>query len=107
MTEPSVPESAARDRLTVHVRGRVQGVGFRWFVMQRATALGLVGWVANGSDGTVSCQAEGPRDALEALLVAIGEGPSGAAVDYVTAVWGPAAGGLGRFTIRSGGHSGD
>ena len=56
-------------RLEATVRGRVQGVGFRYFVVRRALELGLVGWVANGADGSVRCVAEGPSAALDALEV--------------------------------------
>lgn len=94
-------------RLEAIVRGRVQGVGFRWFVVQEAGRLGLGGWVANEADGTVRCVAEGPRPALEALLAALREGPSGAVVGSVTEQWSPAADGFERFGVRSSGHRGD
>ena len=55
-------------RLEATARGRVQGVGFRYFVLRRGMELGLTGWVANESDGSVRCVAEGPRSDLEALL---------------------------------------
>jgi acylphosphatase len=61
-------------RLTVWVRGRVQGVGFRWWVRVTALELGLDGWAANLEDGRVEVVAEGPRDALEQLLSALGSG---------------------------------
>jgi acylphosphatase len=61
-----VPEERAR--LTAWVRGRVQGVGFRWWVRSRALELGLVGSAANLADGRVEVVAEGPRAACEALL---------------------------------------
>jgi hydrogenase maturation protein HypF len=53
-----------RNRLRLEIRGTVQGVGFRPFVHRLASDLGLAGWVRNGPAG-VSCEAEGPRDALE------------------------------------------
>ena len=49
----------ARSRVSAAVYGRVQGVGFRWFVRDRAEALGLVGWVRNRADGAVEVVAEG------------------------------------------------
>ena len=55
-------------RLTAWVRGRVQGVGFRWWVRSRALELGLVGSATNLVDGRVEVVAEGPRDACERLL---------------------------------------
>ncbi len=66
--------------LQVAVRGRVQGVGFRWFVRERARALGVAGWVRNNRDGTVEVAARGSADALRALAAALREGPRGAQV---------------------------
>lgn len=94
-------------RLEAVVRGRVQGVGFRWFVVHEAGRLGLGGWVANEADGTVRCVAEGPRPALEALLAALREGPRGAVVGSASEEWLPAVGGFERFGVRSSGHRGD
>lgn len=94
-------------RLEATVRGRVQGVGFRYFVVRRASELGLVGWVANAADGTVRCVAEGSADALAAFEQALGEGPIGAVVDAVDMIRLPATGRFERFAVRSGAHSGD
>jgi acylphosphatase len=55
-------------RLEIRVTGRVQGVGFRWSTRQRASELGLVGWVRNLPDGGVRIRAEGDREDLERLL---------------------------------------
>ena len=96
-----------RNRLSAEVYGRVQGVGFRWFVRDRAAVLGLVGWVRNRSDGAVELVAEGPPDALEALLAELRAGPRGAVVTRVDAVHGPATGSFADFAIRSGAHLGD
>ena len=100
------PEGAT-SRLDATVTGHVQGVGFRYFVLREAMALGLDGWVANTRDGAVRCVAEGTRDGLERLLERLNEGPAAAAVDHVSAAWMPATGTLGRFTVRSGAHPGD
>ena len=62
----STPESPAR--LTALVRGRVQGVGFRWWTRARALELGLAGSATNLADGRVQVVAEGPRQACQALL---------------------------------------
>jgi len=70
-------------RLHVLVRGRVQGVGFRWFVRERASPLGLVGWVKNRSDGTVEVAAEGAPDAIDRLRHLLERGPDGAVVSSV------------------------
>jgi acylphosphatase len=96
-----------RERLDATVHGRVQGVGFRYFVVRRAMDLELSGWVANGADGSVRCLAEGPRPALEALLGILEVGPAGAIVDRVGTVWGPATGEFRAFEVRSGAHRGD
>jgi len=99
--------TGARARVEAVVRGRVQGVGFRFFVERVAAERGLVGWVANEPDGSVRCVAEGPRDVLEAFLRDLAAGPPAAWVDRVDATWSAAVGGSDRFAIRSGWHTGD
>ena len=94
-------------RLDAVVVGRVQGVGFRYFVLREAVALGLDGWVANTGDGSVRCVAEGPEADLEALLERLRTGPPAAIVDRVSEAFMPATGTLGPFSIRSGAHPGD
>jgi acylphosphatase len=68
-------------RLHVVVRGRVQGVGFRWFVREAARALDLAGHVLNRRDGGVEVEAEGSASALAALRRRLEEGPDGARVE--------------------------
>ena len=99
--------AAPIERLEATVRGRVQGVGFRWFAVRRAIELDLAGWVANDPDGSVRCVAEGPGEALELFEQALRAGPTGAVVETVVAVRMPGTGRLERFGIRSGGHPGD
>lgn len=94
-------------RLEAGVRGRVQGVGFRYYVVSHAARLGLTGWVANEQDGSVRVVAEGPRDDLELLLGALQEGNAVALVERVIEQWMPYTGSFGSFGIRSGGHRGD
>ncbi len=65
------------------VHGRVQGVGFRWFVEREAHILGIAGWVRNNSDGTVEVLAQGTRDQLAGLHSRLREGPRAARVDSV------------------------
>ena len=65
------------------VCGAVQGVGFRDAALRRARQLGALGWVRNGDDGRVLVHAEGPEDAVEALLEFLREGPSAASVTDV------------------------
>jgi acylphosphatase len=69
--------------LHVLVTGRVQGVGFRWFLAERARALGLRGWVRNLEDGTVEVMAAGPPGELSKLRVSLREGPPRACVEAV------------------------
>jgi acylphosphatase len=63
--------------MTVFVRGRVQGVGFRWWVRARALELGLVGHARNTDDGRVEVVAEGDPETLQRLLDLLAEQPSG------------------------------
>lgn len=65
------------------VRGRVQGVGFRWFVEREARMLGVSGWVRNNSDGAVEVFAQGTREQLSALRDRLQAGPRAARVDQV------------------------
>jgi acylphosphatase len=65
------------------VRGRVQGVGFRWFVEREAHILGVAGWVRNNSDSSVEVLAMGTRDQLVGLRARLREGPRAARVDDV------------------------
>jgi acylphosphatase len=65
------------------VRGRVQGVGFRWFVEREAHMLGIAGWVRNNHDGSVEVLAQGTRDQLLGLHSRLREGPRAARVDAV------------------------
>lgn len=67
-------------RCHVIVRGKVQNVGFRWFVRERARALGLAGRVGNRRDGTVEVEAEGEATAIDILIVHLGTGPAGSRV---------------------------
>lgn len=73
--------SAARVRL--RVCGRVQGVGFRWFVREQGRRLGLAGYVRNEPDGAVLVEAEGPADLVATLEAAVRRGPDGARVEAV------------------------
>ncbi|GAB4523699.1 MAG: acylphosphatase [Anaerolineales bacterium] len=87
-------------RLAAVVDGRVQGVGFRYFVQQQAQALGLTGWVRNLRNGRVDVLAEGPRPALEALLDALRRGPRSAWVSEVKFEWQAASGEFSGFHVR-------
>jgi acylphosphatase len=77
--------------LHLRVIGRVQGVGFRWYVRAEAARLGLAGWVRNRPDGSVELIADGPPEARDALVAAIRRGPPSAVVDHVEFVVGDVA----------------
>ena len=101
------PGADGRIRLEATVRGRVQGVGFRYYVVRRAADLGLSGWVANEPDGSVRCVAEGPNDGIDRLEEILRRGPMGSIVEGVSVVRMPATGQFAGFSVRSGGHRGD
>ena len=102
MVEPNGTDAGgARDsaRLVARVEGRVQGVGYRAFVRERAVALGLSGWVRNLPSGDVDLEAEGPRANLDRLLRDLQAGPPASRVRQVHAEWAPARG-IHGFEIR-------
>jgi len=89
-------------RLHATVRGRVQGVGFRFFVARTGRRLALHGHVRNLPDGRrVEVIAQGPRYALDALVRALQAGPPLAVVESVTVAWSSPAGELPAFAIRA------
>ena len=67
----------------LRIEGRVQGVGFRWWTVRRANALGVSGWVRNRRDGSVEVFAAGEIEPVEAFIAACGVGPRGAEVRVV------------------------
>lgn len=69
--------------LHVRVVGVVQGVGFRWFVRERARRLGLAGWVRNLPDGSVEVAASGDQEQIASLRAELQRGPGGARVDHL------------------------
>lgn len=91
---------AGEERLTAHVVGRVQGVGFRWWIRMRAEKLGVTGWVMNEADErSLAVVAEGAPDALDELERLLQQGPSAARVERVDAVRQAASGEYQRFGI--------
>ena len=82
------------------VRGRVQGVGFRWFVEREAHTLGMAGWVRNNHDGSVEVLAQGTREQLSGLHSRLREGPRAARVDVVEVSEASPAAGLSSFRIE-------
>jgi len=72
----------------LEVHGRVQGVGFRWFVVEKANELKLSGWVRNRQDGKVEIAAAGAPDDLKKLEAAVRAGPRGARVEEIRSLAG-------------------
>jgi acylphosphatase len=93
-------ELSKQARLTVWVRGRVQGVGFRWWVRANALELGLIGVAENLTDGRVKVVAEGNRDGCAVLLSRLGGTDVPGYVVEVTHRWDSARGGLTGFVER-------
>lgn len=85
-------------RIVIH--GRVQGVGFRWYVMRRAQELGLTGWVRNHPHGVVEAEAVGDEAMLERFVEAVRKGPgTPARVDHTAVQWLDDAGAGASFEI--------
>jgi acylphosphatase len=82
------------------VRGRVQGVGFRWFVEREAHILEITGWVRNNPDASVEVLAVGTRDQLSGLRSRLREGPRAARVDAVEEFDAELIAGLISFQVR-------
>ncbi|MFI7113089.1 acylphosphatase [Nonomuraea sp. NPDC050227] len=87
-------------RVTAWVRGRVQGVGFRWWTRARALELGLTGWARNTDDGRVEVVAEGSREACVKLLELLRGCDTPGRVDGVVERWSEPRGSLGGFVER-------
>ena len=79
------------DIIHLEIRGRVQGVGFRWYVVDTARELRLAGWVKNRADGNVELAAAGEMDALARLEAAVSAGPPGSRVEEVRRLGGVSA----------------
>jgi len=82
------------------VRGRVQGVGFRWFVEREAHILGIAGWVRNHADGSVEVLAQGTRHQISGLHSRLRAGPRAARVDAVEESEARPVAGLTSFRIE-------
>lgn len=90
----------SQERLVARVTGRVQGVGYRWWAVRQAQALGLVGWVMNGDDErSVELLAEGAPEALDEMERMLREGPGGSRVERVEVRRDAASGEFHRFGI--------
>jgi acylphosphatase len=93
-------QPTSKARLHAIVRGRVQGVSFRYYTVATAQRLDLVGWVANLWDGSVETVAEGSRKALDEFLAFLHNGPPAAMVASVDANWHPPTGEFRSFRVR-------
>ena len=94
-------EKEENKRLNATVIGRVQGVSFRYYVVELAESLNLSGWVRNKWNGSVEVTAEGFYPNLETLLQALREGPPMARVDDVCYEWQPYTGEFKDFQVRN------
>ena len=90
-----------KSRCRVHIRGRVQGVAFRWETRRAAERLGVCGWVRNRSDGSVEGLFEGSGQAVEGLVAWCRQGPVLAAVTGVDVEKESYRGEFDRFFIHS------
>ena len=88
-------------RVHAVVEGRVQGVGFRYFVVEQANQFTVNGWVRNRWDGSVEVVAEGTRSDLERLVARLQRGPASAYVSGVQLDWEPPTGEFQEFRLRS------
>ena len=86
--------------MTALVNGRVQGVGFRYWVRQEAESLGLAGWASNLPDGRVEVVADGLRDRCETLLAELRSPGTPGYVSDVTATWSDVADPATGFRVR-------
>ena len=87
-------------RLHAIVHGRVQGVSFRYYAVQRARELGVAGYVRNRWDESVEVVVEGQRQAVEELLAFLRVGPRAAFVTDVDVQWLAATDEFERFEVR-------
>lgn len=98
--ERQVSTGTKVERLQVQIRGRVQGVGFRYATCGMAREEGLTGWVRNLPSGEVEAEFQGPRDALERALAWCGHGPRLAHVTHLEHSWLEAGPEQNAFKIR-------
>lgn len=87
------------ERMYAHVIGKVQGVGYRYFVLRKAEPLGLTGYVRNDPDGSVYVVAEGHPALLDELLQALHRGPFGSVVKHVHSTRSKATGEFNSFSV--------
>ena len=90
MGKTPLMSSQSEDNLTVNMKitGKVQGVGFRYFVLRQAQELGINGWVSNKSNGDVEALAQGDKEDLDQFIAKVKQGPAFSRVDDVSLNWG-------------------
>jgi acylphosphatase len=94
------PDSSEMVGARIHVQGRVQGVGFRAFVQQVGSQLGLTGWVRNvGYDG-VEVLAEGPRPKIDEFIQQLKLGPRASHVENTQVAWEKPSGNFKGFSVK-------
>ena len=87
-------------RVRLEIYGKVQGVFFRASTREKASNLGVTGWVRNRSDGSVEALAEGPAEAVDELIEWAHQGPSRARVDNIDVAEEDYQGEFGGFQVR-------
>lgn len=94
------PRPEGRKAFLALVRGRVQGVGFRYEARSLARSLGLTGWISNLADGGVETYAEGPSASVDKYRRWLDEGPPGAQVSSVDVTERKPTGAYRTFTVE-------
>jgi acylphosphatase len=95
-----VPNPSGHSALHLIIKGRVQGVGFRYFTQEAAQTLKLQGWVKNLPDGSVEALAEGPKAVLEDFLKRLHQGPPLSRVESCRTNWVPPRGEWNGFEVH-------
>ena len=96
----TTPDPVDLARIHIWVNGRVQGVGFRAFVLQSGSLLGITGWVRNVGYEAVETVAEGPHEVLERFAELIKGGPRASRVDEARLDWETPTGAFKGFVVR-------
>ena len=96
----TIPGTVDLARVHIWVSGRVQGVGFRAFVMQSGAMFGLAGWVHNVGYNQVETVAEGPKAVLERFAEVVKTGPRASYVDEARVEWETPLGKFKGFDVR-------
>jgi acylphosphatase len=97
----SEPGAGKNEAYRINVSGRVQGVGFRYSTLQKASRLKLTGWVRNERDGSVEIHCEGSPEGTAALIEWLEEGgPSYSQICYIKTIPVEAQGFFKRFSVE-------